>query len=611
MSAPLSDTALYQVALTLTSSRELEAMLAQCLQAFVKELRAEAGVIFRIQTSAIGDLSINRAASVSDARHEEDLQMALAHLEQEGPLPVELPGHCGDINLMAIPGFGALGMVTKPYDTPSNLLVGLDPLLAALGRSCATCIHIQEEARHEESRIMADILAARTRELNARTRELDAALQRTQEVSRLKEELLASMSHELRTPLNAVLGLSEALKEEIYGPLSGEQRESIQVIESSGQRLLGLLTDMMDFVRIGAGQMQTNFSVFDAMQTIQVAGRREREAIANKELALSYGSDGAEMEVFSDAGICQRIVGELLRNAIKFSDVGGKVHISLSHDVHKDTVSITVSDSGCGIAAEKLSRLFEPFVQLQGGLKRRHGGTGLGLALSSRLATLIGAELSVESVRGEGSHFTLIIGRQGPKQLEVFGDLACPSSYTLNLWLRDAGLSHLIAWRSVEQRPGLTAAQADSPEHQAVLDQELEEIIPRSQGFTLTRPVRRSNTKMAHAVLKHLELEMPERLIDARAKLFEAIWVRGEDISALESVKACLSDFSLETFHPGERELAGLKQDDTAWREDPDPQLPTVVSPRRGVRHRGLGHRALLQQFLNTELGFLGSEDTP
>ena len=147
--------------------------------------------------------------------------------------------------------------------------------------------------------------------------------------------------------------------------------------------------------------------------------------------------------------------------------------------------------------------------------------------------------------------------------------------------------------------------QANSEPGQALLDTEIADIAPRCHDVTLNRPQRRSHTHAAHSLLKYIELEMPGRLSAARTQLFEAIWVHQRDISDLASVKAALPDFSLEHVIPGAREEQALRDDTEAWREDPDPCVPTVVSPRRGARHRGLGHRALLQQFLDTELGFV------
>jgi signal transduction histidine kinase len=223
---------------------------------------------------------------------------------------------------------------------------------------------------------------ARARELAGRTRQLDNALQRARDVSRLKEELLASMSHELRTPLNAVLGLSEALQEEVYGPLNAQQTESIQVIETSGRKLLSTLTDMMDFARIGAGLMETQLHRFGIDEVAEIATGRARGALKAKELRMTLDAEVSHLHVLSDPNKCQRIIDELVSNAIKFTPRGGRVGIDIS--ATEDTVHITVWDTGCGIPANRLGMLFEPFVQLRGGLNRRHGGTGLGLALNSR-----------------------------------------------------------------------------------------------------------------------------------------------------------------------------------------------------------------------------------
>lgn len=599
---------LFELALPLTSHRTLEPLLETTLTAFVTKLGALGGAVFELEHSAPEGPRVTTRARRQGHAHASDLARAEAHLASSGPLPAEFPGEEGQLWLVELPGFGALCLILGARPLSTNISHDLTLLLSAFGRAAQAARRVEEEAQLEETRLMAEMLAARTRELAARTRELDIALQKTRDVSRLKEELLASLSHELRTPLNAVLGLAEALQEEIYGPLSSAQLDSIKVIEQSGRKLLALLTDMMDFVRIGSGQMDTLFAAFDLTETAQIAARRARKAIQEKGLRVVIESDGADLEVLGDAAKTQRIVGELLSNAIKFSEEGGRVTLSTRGD--DERASIMIADEGCGIAKDKLNRLFEPFVQVEGGLKRRHGGTGLGLALSSRLARLVGAELQVESVQGEGSCFTLTLRRQGPQKLEIFSDLNCPDSYILHTWVAQTKLAHLVAWRGVEHMPELTREQALSETEQRRLDEELSALAPRSEGLAITRPVRRSNTHAALCVLKHIETHDPGRSTEARSALFEAIWVKGEDISELSKVVSVLSEFELSGFTISEVERRAIAEDTAAWREDPEPVIPTVISPAHGRRHRGLGHRALLHQFMDEELGFLSRQSS-
>jgi signal transduction histidine kinase len=482
-------------------------------------------------------------------------------------------------------------------------MVGLEPLLAALSRACLTCDHIHEEESHGESRLIADMLDAKTRELAARTRQLDDALQRARDVSRLKEELLASMSHELRTPLNAVLGLAEALQEEIYGSLNPQQTESIKVIETSGRELLSMLTDIMDFARIGAGLMETQLHQCEVGEVAEIAMGRARGALKAKGLRVTLDAEASNLCVLSDASKCQRIVDELLSNAIKFTSEGGRVGIDIS--ATEDTVDITVWDTGCGIPADRLGQLFEPFVQLRGGLKRRHGGAGLGLALNARLARLIGARLEVSSAEGQGSRFTLTLPIERPRQIELFGDLNCPFSHTLNEWIEQTQLGHLVAWRGVEHMPELSTESAKGAVEQRRLDEEIARVTPRCEDIEICRPDVRSNTREALCVLKYIERQLPGRAAEARQRLFRAIWGEGRDISSLDEVREVLHDVNLDGYAPGGADLHAVQATTATWRAEPDPCIPTVVSPTHGTQHRGLGHRALLEQFLDEELGFV------
>ncbi|MDP6934684.1 MAG: HAMP domain-containing sensor histidine kinase, partial [Myxococcota bacterium] len=255
------------------------------------------------------------------------------------------------------------------------------------------------------------------------------ALGRERDISRLKEEFLASLNHELRTPLNAILGLSEALQEDVYGPLQDKQRESLGTIEGSGRKLLGMIDDLLDFSRIGAGRYSTQVSPGDLRSTVRSVARRHLRSVANKSLKLEIDEGHGEQNILTDMRHVQLILDILLDNAIKFTPEGGRVGLSLQEIEDNDQVEVSVWDTGIGFPEDRLATLFEPFVQVQGGLSRRYGGTGLGLALTSRLSRLLGAELRVESTPDHGSRFTLRLPRGMPYRLRVYADLRCPFCY--------------------------------------------------------------------------------------------------------------------------------------------------------------------------------------
>ncbi|MDP6945386.1 MAG: ATP-binding protein, partial [Myxococcota bacterium] len=340
----------------------------------------------------------------------------------------------------------------------------------------------------------------------------------------------------------------------------------------------------------------------------QIALRQVREASVRKGLRLSLDSSGACVAVPSDSHKIRRIMNALLSNAVKFTPEGGQVGLELDLDDVSGRLRVEVWDTGIGVAKSKLQQVFEPFVQGRSGRGRQHGGAGLGLALSSRLTSLIGADLSVHSVEGEGSRFTLSIPVKGPERLILFGDLNCPFSHTLNEWIEELNLGHLIAWHGVEQMPALTRQIADSNDTQALLTDEWSRVLKRCEGVTVVRPCRRTNTHIALCVLNYLREQGPQRINDARRRLFRAIWRDGLDISTLDTVSAVLDDFDLGDFELDGAASETLQHSTAAWRALDESRIPTVVSEHGDRQHLGLGQRSLLHQFILEELGLYGDK---
>jgi signal transduction histidine kinase/DNA-binding response OmpR family regulator len=228
------------------------------------------------------------------------------------------------------------------------------------------------------------------------------------EASRLKSAFLANMSHELRTPLNAIIGFSELM---LDAPPGGEedpatQRRYVSTIHSSGQHLLALINDVLDLSKIEAGKMELQPDPFELAHVVEQVRATVEPLAAQKGIALSVDLNGAG-GVFADEGKVKQVLYNLLSNAIKFTPEGGSATVSARRGVQ--TVQLTVSDTGIGIAPEDQSRLFQEFQQLDSSPARRFEGTGLGLALSRRLVELHGGRMWVESALGKGSrfHFTL------------------------------------------------------------------------------------------------------------------------------------------------------------------------------------------------------------
>ncbi len=440
------------------------------------------------------------------------------------------------------------------------------------------------------------------KELETARAEVARALDREREVSRLKEEFLASMSHELRTPLNAVLGLSEALQEEVYGPLSEKQGESLQTIWNSGQALLTMFDDLLDFSRIGAGRYPTMLAPVDLRMCLQMVVRRHTRSVSQEGLRLAMDEGDEEAVAMVDMRHVQRILNMLLENAIKFTPKGGQVGIELGPGTQSGWLQIVVWDTGIGIPKEKQAQLFDPFVQIEGGLSRRYGGTGLGLALTSRLVRLLGARLDVESEEGEGSRFILHLSKGLPNLLLVFSDLGCPFCYVLSEWLVEANIAHLIDWRGVEQSPGFSGEGEGNTDIWVELKAKLERVGRMAPGIDISMPPERSNTRRAMAVLERIRTTEPGRVAEARRLLYRSIWTEGQNLTEWSAVTDVLKDFSLGTLDDEIPEMQMVIENTAEWQKQGEGQIPMLVGRSPAKVWHGLGVRADILDFVETQL---------
>jgi len=230
-----------------------------------------------------------------------------------------------------------------------------------------------------------------------------------QRAMRVKDEFLASMSHELRTPLTGILGLSEVLQMEAYGVLNEKQLKALKNIEASGRHLLDLINDILDLSKIEAGKLEMQFDNC-ALEEICHASLQMTKSMAHqKRQNVSFSMSPASVVVRADGRRLKQMLVNLISNAIKFTPQNGSLglEVTLNKDAHQ--VGLMVWDKGVGIAAENLSKLFKPFVQLDSRLARQYSGTGLGLSLVYRMAELQNGSVSVESQLGEGSRFTIFL----------------------------------------------------------------------------------------------------------------------------------------------------------------------------------------------------------
>ena len=239
-----------------------------------------------------------------------------------------------------------------------------------------------------------------------RTQELEHAKMLSEAANRAKSEFLATMSHELRTPLNAILGLSQLLEQQIFGTLNTKQAEYMSHIHSSGDHLLLLINDILDLAKVESGQDTLEPLPVKVLDLCNYCLTLVREQAYDRGLQLLSQFDHTVDLCMADERRLKQIVINLLSNAIKFTPAGT---ITLIVEKQPQGITFTVADTGIGIAVEQLPLLFMPFSQLDSQLNRQYAGTGLGLALSRNLARLHGGDITVTSVVGLGSRFTLYL----------------------------------------------------------------------------------------------------------------------------------------------------------------------------------------------------------
>ena len=258
---------------------------------------------------------------------------------------------------------------------------------------------------------MATEIQSSTRKLESQNRELEkqkTELERQKEkitvVSQLKTSFISNMSHELRTPLNSIITLSGVLERRLDSQISEEEQSYLEIIKRNGTHLLGLINDFLDFSRLETGKEETEIDRFDLNAVIDDIVFLQRPQAEQKGIALSFTRENDHVLIESDSGKCQRILHNLIANAIKFTPEG---HVEITTSSHPSHIDIHVKDTGIGIAKEKLSYVFEEFRQADSSTSRHYGGTGLGLSIAKRYAELLGGNILVESEPGKGSVFTL------------------------------------------------------------------------------------------------------------------------------------------------------------------------------------------------------------
>jgi signal transduction histidine kinase len=285
-------------------------------------------------------------------------------------------------------------------------------------------------AEKDSMRAAADMLGATIARQRAQNG-LVAAKEEAEAASRTKSEFLANMSHELRTPLNHIIGFTDLVLSRSFGGLTAEQEEFLKDVLTSSRHLLSLINDVLDLSKVEAGKMALELSEVRIRELLEKSLVMVKEKALKLQLRLGVELDGVPELLALDERKIKQVVYNLLANAVKFTPAGGEVRLGaavrgsdqlpgcpIPTQGHARWLSVWVADTGIGLDPQDLTRIFDPFEQVEGSASRKFQGTGLGLALTRKMVELHSGAIWAESAGiGKGSTFRFAIPLQGPIEI--------------------------------------------------------------------------------------------------------------------------------------------------------------------------------------------------
>ena len=298
--------------------------------------------------------------------------------------------------------------------------------LESLGRILAVALHHgkdRQETEFREKRLKGEVEAAtrelaqtnerlieRVKELKSLYGELQKRVQELTNANRAKDEFLSVVSHELRTPLTSLSGFLSVLLDEEAGPLNEQQRKFLTICKTSGTRLNGLISDLLDISRIESGRLHLDMTECPTYDVLEKCIDAAKPAARAKALQLRLHANINLPSVWGDAARIRQVIDNLISNAVKFTDQGGEIDVTAEEK--GDFIQVSVRDTGPGLTPEEQARVFEAFYQADTSNRRTAAGTGLGLAICRGIIVMHGGQLNVSSEKGKGATFTFIIPRR-------------------------------------------------------------------------------------------------------------------------------------------------------------------------------------------------------
>ncbi len=396
--------ALGEVGQTINSTLDVETVLTTIVAKAVQLSGTDAGAIYtfdelrqEFRLRATHGMDEAMVAAIRDRRIGAG-ETAIGKAAAERA-PLQIPDVLKELSLVLdiVVRAGYRSFLFVPLLRPDQIVGGLVVRRKAPGEFSKSTVNLL--LTFADQSVLAIQNARLFREIEEKGRELA-------EASRHKSQFLANMSHELRTPLNAILGYTELILDSIYGEMPEKARSVLDRVQRNGRHLLGLINDVLDLSKIEAGQLTLSLSDYSLKGVMQTVFSAVEPLAREKKIALTLDVAPELPQGRGDERRLTQVLLNLVGNAIKFTDIG---EVSIKGSSANGSFTVAVCDTGPGISEADQAKLFQEFQQADNSITRKKGGTGLGLAISKRIVEMLGGEISVRSVVGQGSTFSFTI----------------------------------------------------------------------------------------------------------------------------------------------------------------------------------------------------------